>query len=142
MNELKDDSKNITSGNPDTEIIFHKSRMFRMLCDLIKTSWKYGTYIACILTIRSLGLSMLQSEPDVLYWFAKVFENMLKLFELNDLTQNTLIVVQFMIMYYHTQRNLKLVKANGELRHKLEANDASHARSGLNSRGVAEDDEV
>jgi len=132
MNMMRSPTKN------DIEIqrIRSGAKKFTAVCDVIKTLLKSATFIALIICSFNGLYRMIDSEVDKMELLVKILEHY-KIKDLITISAASLFGLAWLI---EKKRGGRLIKKSGEMRHRLEHNDAFNGRSGLDDYGNAEED--
>ena len=114
------------------EELAYKEEKFVRICDLVKTA------LHCIV-ILGLGIStawVMVKALRVPQENASALAECLKAVHLNDIIKYVVIGICGIGWYYEKRRNNRLVRKEGELRHRKEQSDPVNSRSGLDEVGA------
>lgn len=105
-------------------------------CTIVKALCKYGTIIFFIWSCQTGLADIIRGEPESLKWLYHILRKTRILYVVHMMA--TLILGGTATIQFY--RNRYLTKKVGDMRHKLEHNDASNERSGLAPDGTARED--
>jgi len=125
-----------TKNDIEIQRIRSGAQKFTSVCDVIKTLLKSATFVALIVCCFNGLCKMIDSDVDKMELIAKILEQY-KIKDVITISAASLFGVAWIM---EKKRCGRLTKKSGEMRHRLEHNDAFKGRSGLDDYGNAEED--